>query len=222
MKMIKVTRPADDGESPYLSARREWNERYGEYIARAENWKRAAYAALFICAVQAVGLVWVSSQSKDIPYVIAVDKLGDVVAVGRADRATKADPRVAKAQVAWWVATARSVTSDPFAEKSAMEQVYNFVGGGATELLNTYYRAHPPFGQRHTVAVSIDSILPESDNTYEVQWSEIERDSLGREIATTHWVAQLTLAFDPPSTEKGIIANPLGLLITNITWTQHI
>ena len=37
---------AADNDSPYLSARREWNERYGDYIAQARNWRRAAFAAI--------------------------------------------------------------------------------------------------------------------------------------------------------------------------------
>ena len=72
-------------ENPYLSARREWNERYGDYIARARNWRSAAFAALAISAVLALGVVWEAAQSKVVPYVVEVDKLGDAIAVARAD-----------------------------------------------------------------------------------------------------------------------------------------
>ena len=41
---------AAENDTPYLSARREWNERYGDYIARARNWRGAAFAALAISA----------------------------------------------------------------------------------------------------------------------------------------------------------------------------
>ena len=35
-------------ETPYLSARREWNERYGDYIARARSWRWAALEAIAV------------------------------------------------------------------------------------------------------------------------------------------------------------------------------
>src|SRR2546423_15427392 len=100
-------------DSPYLAARREWNERYGDYIARARNWRRAAFAALAVSGVLSVGTVWQASQSKVVPYVVVVDKLGDAVPVGRADRAAPADLRVVKAALAAWVGAGRAVSSGP-------------------------------------------------------------------------------------------------------------
>lgn len=91
---------APGNDNPYLSARREWNERYGDYIVQARNWRGAAFAALAIAAVLAVGVVWQAAQSKVVPYVVQIDKLGDAVAVARADRAAPADARVVKAQLA--------------------------------------------------------------------------------------------------------------------------
>ena len=104
--------------TPYLSARREWNERYGDYIARARSWRWAAFAALAVSLVLAIGVVWQAAQSKVVPYVVEVDKLGDAVAVARADRAAPADVRVIKAQLAAWIVDVRSVSSDPLAQKS--------------------------------------------------------------------------------------------------------
>ena len=74
MKTMKPTTLADVAgiESPYLSARREWNERYGDYIARARNWRWAAFAALGISLVLAIGVVWEAAQSKVVPYVVEV------------------------------------------------------------------------------------------------------------------------------------------------------
>jgi type IV secretory pathway TrbF-like protein len=50
--MHRTTPSPENGwgaEPPYLAARQEWNERYGDYIARARNWRRAAFAALAVC-----------------------------------------------------------------------------------------------------------------------------------------------------------------------------
>ena len=209
-------------DSPYLSARREWNERYGDYIARARSWRWAAFAALAVSLVLAIGVVWQAAQSKVVPYVVEVDKLGDAVAVARADRAAPADERVVKAQLAAWIVDVRSVSSDPLAQKSALSRSYAMTAATATIFLNDYYQQHSPFGQPRTVAVSVDAVLPVSKQTYQLQWSEDARDLQGRDLATTHWLASVTVAFDPPTDERGILSNPLGLYITGISWTQRL
>jgi len=224
MNTLEATTGANGSgtDSPYLSARREWNERYGDYIAHARNWRVAAFVALAISLVLAIGIVWLASQSRVVPYVVAVNKLGDAVAVARADRAAPADARVIKAQLAAWIVDIRSLSSDPTAAKTALTRAYALTAATATTFLNEYYRQHSPFGQTRTVAVSVDSVLPVSDRTYQIQWTEDARDVQGRDIGTSHWVASLTIAFDPPSDERGILSNPLGLYVTGISWTQRL
>ena len=209
-------------ENPYLSARREWNERYGDYIARARSWRWAALGALAVALVLAIGVAWQAAQSKVVPYIVEVDKLGQAVAVARADRAAPADVRVVKAQLAAWIVDVRSISSDPLAQKSALSHAYALTAATATTFLNEYYRDHSPFGQPRTVAVSVDAVLPISQQTYQLQWSEDARDLQGRDLAMTHWIASVTVAFDPPSSERDILDNPLGLYVTGISWTQRL
>jgi type IV secretion system protein TrbF len=223
MKKVEPSAAADAAlDSPYLSARRDWNERYGDYIARARNWRWAAFGAIAVSLVLAVGVTWQAAQSKVVPYVVDVDKLGDAVAVARADRAAPADVRVITAQLAAWIVDVRSVSSDPLAQKSALARSYALTAATATIFLNDYYRQHSPFGQPRTVAVSVDAVLPISQQTYQIQWSEDARDLQGRDLGTTHWIASVTVAFDPPTDERGILSNPLGLYITGISWTQRL
>jgi type IV secretion system protein TrbF len=223
MKKVEPSAAADAAlDSPYLSARREWNERYGDYIARARNWRWAAFGAIAVSLVLAVGVAWQAAQSKVVPYVVEVNKLGDAVAVARADRAAPTDMRVITAQLAAWIVDVRSVSSDPLAQKSALSRSYALTAATATIFLNDYYRQHSPFGQPRTVAVSVDAVLPISQQTYQIQWSEDARDLQGRDLATTHWIASVTVAFDPPTDERGILSNPLGLYITGISWTQRL
>ena len=81
----KPEQPSADRKSVYLEARREWNERYGDYIAREHAWKLGFFVMGLISIVCAGGMAYLSSQSKLVPYVVAVDKLGFAVAVQRAD-----------------------------------------------------------------------------------------------------------------------------------------
>ena len=53
--------------SPYLAARREWDERYGSLITRARNWRIAAVLALSVALVATCGLIALSTKSKVVP-----------------------------------------------------------------------------------------------------------------------------------------------------------
>ena len=80
--------------SPYLAARREWDERYGNFITRAKNWRKAAFLALLIATLETGGLIALSLKAKTVPYVVAVDSLGRVLAAGPAVQASQADDRL--------------------------------------------------------------------------------------------------------------------------------
>ena len=86
--MSKSTNPAPaPGQTspspgnPYLNARREWDERYGVMLTHARNWRLAAAAALTVAAISVAGVVYIGSQTKIQPFIIAVDDLGSPVAV---------------------------------------------------------------------------------------------------------------------------------------------
>ena len=42
-------------DNPYLSARAEWNERYGDFVKAAHTWKMVAFAALGTSACAVIG-----------------------------------------------------------------------------------------------------------------------------------------------------------------------
>ena len=211
-------------DDPYLNARREWNERYGSYIARARNWRIAALGSIAVSIILAVGVIWLGSQSKVVPFVVEVDKLGQAVAVQRADRAVPADQRIVKAQLASWIVDVRTVSADPTAQKAALTRVYAMADASGATILNDYYRVNSPFdaGRQRTVAVSIDAVLPISDTSYQVQWSEDTRDLQGRLFKTTHWQASIEVSLDPPTDEAVLLRNPLGIYVHSFTWTQHL
>lgn len=57
-------------ENPYLAARQEWNERYGDAIAAARSWRLAALLASSVCLVLAAGSIYLGSQSALVPYIV--------------------------------------------------------------------------------------------------------------------------------------------------------
>ena len=102
------------------------------------------------------------------------------VAFGFADQTTVNDDRLRRSSICNWVEQLRLVTTDTVAQRKAIDLVYSQIAGGsaAQAFISDYYRAGSPFDRAHTETVSVDvqSILPTSDLTYEVDWIETTRD----------------------------------------------
>jgi type IV secretion system protein VirB5 len=208
--------------NPYLNARREWDERYGDALSRAHHWRLAAFASLVVAALAVAGIAYVGGQSKIEPFVVALDKMGDPVAVARPAGGSAVSQRIIEAQVANWIWTARTVVPDAVAQKALIAKVYAVAAVGAASYLNTYYAAHPPFGD-FTINVTITSVLPISRDTWQVGWDEM-RYVGGQPKPVEHWRANITTGVDPKLADSPqvMLDNPLGLFIKNVTWTPIV
>jgi type IV secretory pathway TrbF-like protein len=215
-------------DNPYLNARREWNERYGEYIVRERAWRSVALFSLGIAAIAAGGLVWVAGQTKVVPYVVEVNKLGDAVAVRPADHAPRPDDRIIRAQLARWIEEVRSVYLDAAAEHNAIRDAYSMINqhGMAFGFLNDTMRdpENNPFERAATMSVSVDvqSVLPLSPDTWRVEWLEITRDRGGHELNHAIWAATISIVVRAPSDEKSIRANPTGIFVNSLNWSKRL
>jgi type IV secretion system protein VirB5 len=221
-------RGGEASENPYLQARGAWIERYGSYVAQAYNWRLIAVLESLALITAIVGLIYLAGQSKFVPYVVAVDKVGLALGVRPAEAAGGRDQRVVHAQIANFIANARSVVTDRIVEKANIEAVYAMVPQEqpARGYLDSWYPTHDPFGRmRHgTVQVQVSAILPVSNASYTVQWVETIRNFRGDVAGTETWEATLGIAFNPPKDgdEATIVANPLGLYVTSLNWTKKL
>lgn len=213
-------------ENPFLSARQAWNERYGSYVHQAYVWRMVAFIALGIAAIAVVGVVWIGSQSKLVPYVVAVDKLGTTLAVQRADVAARPDERVIRAQLANWIASVRSVYLDAAAERAVLKQAYAMVNrrGPAFNALNEHFRASSPFerAKEETVSAEVASVLPISADTWRVEWREIRRGRDGGLTDDHQYQANISISINPPTDEATLLLNPMGIYVDSFSWSQRL
>jgi type IV secretion system protein VirB5 len=207
---------------PYLTARREWDERYGDALARAHSWRLACLGSLAVAAISELGVIYIGAQSEIKPYVIALDKLGDPVAYAQPADGRAVEERVLEAQIANWVWNARIVLPDATAQKILLRKVYAMTGSDAAGYLNRYYAEHPPFGD-FTVAVTITSVLPTSHDTWQVSWDE-QKSQNGQPQAAEHWKAQVTTGIDSKlaRSPRVLLDNPLGIFVRALAWTPVV
>lgn len=180
----------------------------------------------FLCALSSLltvaGLVWLSAHSRIVPFVVAMDSLGRPVAAGPAEQTTSADDRIKRATLYTWLENLRLVTSDGVAQRKAIDRVYAYVASGsqAQAFIRDFYRSDPPQkrAQTETVSIQVESVLPTTERTYEIEWTETTRDLYGTVTQKARWKAAFTIAINPPTDEVTARINPLGIYVTNASW----
>jgi type IV secretion system protein VirB5 len=220
-----VLDPSGSHSAVYIAARAEWNERYGSYIAQAHAWRLTALVALGVALVAVAGIVWIGAQNRVVPYVVETDRLGDALAIRRADVAAPVDPRLIRAQLARWIAEVRSVYVDVAAERKLIAEAYATVdrSGAADRELNEWFSQNDPFkrGASDTIGVDIESVLPLSAATWRIEWREDRRSRGGVLEAQQHWEATVTVSVNPPTDDTTILVNPTGLYVEAFDWTTR-
>lgn len=213
-------------ENPYFAGRREWNERYGSYIAQARTWRLVAFASMAISAVAVAGVVWQAGQSKVIPYVVQTNSFGDVVGTRRADVAQTTTAPQVKAQLRRWAIGARTIYVDRRAQESLLNDAYNstFPDSPAWQALTGLHRESNPYERAtiETVDIAVNSILPLTDQTWRVEWTETTRQRSGKATGVKNWQATVTVVNVSPTTEQQLSINPLGIYVQTFSWAPRI
>ena len=222
-----------EGENPYLSARRTWNDMTAASAASRQMWQLMGLLAMLIALAGVGGMIYIGSQSKFVPYVVQVDKLGQAAAVAPAQRATVADPAVVRASVAAWIGDMRIVTPDVALQRKAVFRVYSMLASNdpATAKANEWLNGtadSSPFRRaaKETVSVEIDTVLAQTPDTWQVDWIETTRDRQGVLKGTPQrWRALVTVYTVPATaetTEQQMRDNPLGTHVRDFAWSKQV
>ena len=227
MSILKKNTAVAAAPAPYhLDARREWNERYGDYLKQAKAWRAFGLLSLGVTAIMGGSLGYIATQTRTVPYVVQVDKLGTVLPVARADQAARADAAVIRASLARWITDIRTVSLDASAQRNNVFSAYAMIeqGDGGWTVVSEFMRDHNPFkrAQNETVEVAIQSVLPTGAETWRVEWVETVRGRNGQQISQEQWSAVMTVRLAPPTSEEKILKNPLGIYISSVSWSPRI
>jgi len=222
--------PAEGTESPYLAARRTWNDHTGGLAQSRRLWQLVALLNSMIVLAAVGALAAANSQSKFVPYVVKVSDLGEPVAVAPADRAQPVDSRVVQAQVANFIDSARSITADVTLERRNVFRVYAMLqqGDAATIKMSEWFTANPPMTRAatQTVEVQVTSTIPQTATTWQVDWVETVRDRSGQPTEPPiRMRALVTVRVNAPTsqtTEEMVRANPLGLYVSDFSWSKVV
>ena len=162
-------------------------------------------------------------RSRVTPYVIQVDKLGEVQAVGPANQSYKS----IDAEFAWYlarfIADVRLLSSDPIVVRKSWLEAYDYATDHGAVFLNQFAQANDLFkavGER-TVSVQVTSVVRASDASFQVKWVEqiYEHDALAK---TERWTAIVSVITQQPTTAEVLRKNPLGLYVNGLNWSREL
>ena len=153
------------------------------------------------------------------------------LAVGPAQLAAPADPRVVRASLASFIASARLVTPDVAVQRDAIFRVYGMLQtkDPATAAMNEWFNGSKDSSPlvrsaKLTVNTDISSVLPISATSWQVDWQETTRDRDGSLIGKpVHMRATVEVYILPASTharESHIQRNPLGIYVRDFHWQE--
>lgn len=227
--MIPIKEKPPEGASggnPYLDAREEWMERYGNYISRATQWRRAAFLTLIIAALSLAGNVVQMTQAKIVRYFVVVDELGKTVAEKIQGHGGGTPEKVVQAAVAQAIVDWRTVTVDTELQKRMINRLTMHTAGATRGMLKQWYEKNSPYEVAKAgrlVHVEVKGIpLPVTKGSYRVEWNEIVRNLQGVELGRENFEAIATVELLPPVKEEILLANPGGVYITNLSTAKVI
>jgi len=226
-------RRAGESENPYLSARRTWNDHVGGIAASRRNWQLLAILSLLVALAAVGGMIHIGSQSKFIPYIVEVDRLGQPMAYASAHEMGLLPDRVMQSAVASFISDARLVTPDIALQRKAVYRLYSMLSTNepATAKMNDWLNSSEessPFKRaaNETADIEIISALRQTQDTWQVDWTETLHDRQGalkgkpfrmRALITTY-----TAPTTPQTTEEQLRNNPLGIYVRDFSWSRQL
>jgi type IV secretion system protein TrbF len=206
--------------NPYVAARREWSFMYGDILKAKYNWQCLSLFLTLINLLLVTGFILVALRSQFIPYAVKVDSLGNANFAGLLTKENDISPSMVNAMIRRYISEARSVIADPIAKKHQLDFVYHCTLSEAKSILDIFYKTQNPFviTKDETIDVTINSTLPKSNKTWQIQWTEIHHDNSGHVTLQEHFEGLITVEHFTPSNLDEININPLGLYVTHLSW----
>ncbi|AVS94519.1 conjugal transfer protein TrbF [Paracidovorax avenae] len=209
--------------TPYQVAAQAWDERIGSARVQARNWRLIAFGCLSLALLMAGGLVWRSAQSIVTPYVVEVDRSGQVRAVGEAASTYRPDDAQIAYQLAQFITRVRSLSVDPVVVRQNWLDAYSYATDKGAGVLNDFARSNDPFARvgKESVTVQITSVVRASESSFNVRWTE-QRFANGALAGTERWTAVVSIVLQPPRTEQKLRKNPLGIYVNGLSWSREL
>lgn len=211
--------------SPYVAAKAEWDDRIGSSRVQAYNWRLFALISISLNIILSFGMIYQSTKSSVIPYVVKVNSEGIAEAIGPAKQSNYI-PQQAEIKyfLAQFVQKIRTVPLDPVVSKQNWISAYGFLGQSAAQKMNDLVKQDNPVNKlgKITTQIEINVIVPISKDTYQIRWQEKVFDKSGVPLESYKMTGIFSIFLSTPTTEKELLSNPLGIYIKDLSYNKEL
>jgi type IV secretion system protein VirB5 len=217
--------PDEAKANPYARAALAWDDRIGSARVQARNWRWIAFGAMALALVSTTGAITLAVKKQVATYVVEIDKAGMPSRITLASEPFHPDAAQVGYFVGELVRLVRERPLDPVVMRQQWTKAYEFLAGQAVSSMNEYaagdtgLRSLPGEGAIART-VEIDSILQKSEGTYQVRWVETTYAN-GVRRKREEYTGLFQVRLLPPRDESDAFKNPIGVYITNFTWSRE-
>lgn len=213
-------------DSPAERAARKWDEREGGIIVQNYHLRLLLMGMTAAVVFLSCGLVYKSLASAVMPYVVEVDSTtGAVRNIGTVAASAEYTPgeAVYKYFLAKFLKNTREIPLDPVVYRENLSTAYGFLTKDASAKLQTMLkteRTTEKFGH-HTVQINVSTVLPmEGGHSYQIRWTEEEFSIGSGEKTITPYSGIFTVQTIKSDDEQQLAVNPIGLYISDFSWSK--
>ena len=209
--------------NPFLAGRTEAAERYGYLSRNAVQWRRISAVLILCCAACVFAVIFMAGRVTVVPYIVQVDAHGYEIAVEPV-APSRVDARLIIAHIGRYVWSLKTVFNDPEAQLHLMNFVYSTtpLNTPAERKYQDHFNANNPvvIGETETIHVTVNSVLSMSAETWQAEWTEERFSLMGDKTGTKHYRGIFSTAIVTPSDMREVLANPLGIFITDFNFSE--
>ena len=217
---------ANSQDAPWVRAGMQHNDTFLRLAAQVANWRMLAFSAMVVAAMAVCGVIYIGSQSKYIPMLVEVDKLGQTLAVKAVtgDLAVSDTSRLVYREMFDLIENLRTVTTDRHANNSRLTKGFSRLSNSARKYVNTELQKNPPneTGTKKSVQVKVKTALKLAGKSWQIDWEEYTYALNGELLSTENWRATLQYELVPSGEEKNIRTNPIGFVVPELSWQKVI
>ncbi len=191
------------------------------------NWQLLSFLLVIGNVVVVSGLTQLATSTRYVPYVVELDTSGSATYAGPIEALDMPEERLIVAQLRGFIWNLRMVVDDPIAQQEFVARAYSLADAPVRRQLDRYFaependpRTIAPQASRAAERITILR-LPGSETTYQVRWREryhgrsqlaVTRERSFEGLVTVERVDSLS--------REALANNPLGLLVTELTWIE--
>lgn len=216
-KSETVSYKTPEFETPYQKARQEWDNRLGDVVTQAKNWRFVAVLCSLVSVVLLGLLIASFSISQNHVFVAEVTQEGRVVNVSPLMVAYQPTQAQLEYFLGRFIQLVRGLPLDPVVAKQNWLEAYDYLTQQSAEKLNRFLQQNNSVNDlgKKTIVVKLVDINALSDHSFEVDWLETSFDLTGQKTDTKRYSGVFTVVVKQPKTQTIIMKNPLGVYIVD-------